>query len=454
MAEGTRTAVSGRTPDASPPHVVIIGGGFAGLYAARELAGAAVRVTLIDRRNHHLFQPLLYQVATAALAAPDVAAPIRRILRKQSNATVLLGEVGSLDPDGRSVALADGQRIGYDYLVLAAGTETSYFGNDDWKRHAPGLKSIGDAFEIRDRVLMAFERAERESDAERRARDLRFIVVGAGPTGVELAGALREIATKTLASDFRNIATDQAEVLLIDATGRVLPSFPEPLSRGAHEELERLGVVIRTGVRVKQIDDGGVQLESGERIASRAVLWAAGVVPSPLAEGLGGERTEDGRVLVDDDLSLPGHPELFVAGDLAAVRSDNGEWVPGMAPGAIQMGRHAARTILRDLERQPRQPFRYRHRGLLATVGRSHAVAEVAGRHFSGLMAWLLWVFVHIYWLIGFRERITVLFEWAWAWLTWQRSARVIVSAPPDLPGSNGDSGGAEDGVQPSEGGG
>ncbi len=408
-------------------HVVIVGGGFAGLYAARRLARAPVRLTLIDRQNHHLFQPLLYQVATAALSAPDVAAPIRRVLRRQRNATVLLGEVTSIDLERRTVELDGAERVPYDYLVLAAGTETCYFGNDGWRAHAPGLKSIDDAVDVRDRVLMAFERAERDSSPADRARDLRFVVVGAGPTGVELAGALREIAARTLASDFRNIATGAAEVFLVEAGERVLPGFPEAMSRQAKRELERLGVVVRTGERVQDIDGDGVRLESGERIEAGLVLWAAGVTTSSLVRDLDGEQTRDGRVLVRDDLSLPGRPEVFVVGDLAAVRRPNGEWVPGMAPGAIQMGRHAARMIADDLREKPRTPFRYRHRGLLATVGRSHAVAEVGGRQFSGFAAWLLWVFVHVFWLVGFRERLVVLFEWAWAWLTWQRSARVIV---------------------------
>ncbi len=413
------------------PHVVIVGGGFAGLYAARTLAGAAVRITLVDRRNHHLFQPLLYQVATAGLAAPDIAAPIRRVLRKQRNATVLLGKVTAIDPSARSITLDGHERLDYDYLLLAAGMRTAYFGNDALKAHAPGLKSIEDAFEMRRRILLAFEHAERERDPAQRARDLRFVIVGGGPTGVELAGALREIAMHTLAADFRNCDPASAEVVLIDGADRVLPSFPPDLSQRALAQLADLDVRVRSGEFVASIDERGVELASGERIEARTVLWAAGVEASPLAAQVGGERTRDGRVIVGPDLSLPDHPELFVLGDLAAVRTEDGDWVPGMAPGAIQMGQHAARAIRGDLNGAKRLPFRYRHKGLLATIGRSAAVAEVGGRHFGGFLAWLMWVFVHVFWLIGFRERLVVLAEWAWAWLTWQRAARVIVDPRP-----------------------
>ena len=412
--------------------VVIVGGGFSGLYAAKRLSRAPVRIQLIDRRNHHLFQPLLYQVATAALAAPDIATPIRHILSNQGNVTVLMEEVTDLDLEACRVHVRDGSSIGYDYLILATGSVTSYFGHEDWKRHAPGLKSIEDAFEIRRRVLLAFERAERNAKPAALDSQLRFLVVGAGPTGVELAGALREIAQKCLARDYRNFDPSRAEVLLLDGSDRVLPGFPPALSKAAAEQLEARGVSIRTGEFVEGMDEGGVVLKTGERIEAGTILWAAGVRPSPLAEALGAATTKDGRVLVQDDLSLPGHREVFVAGDLAAVRQENGDWVPGLAAPAIQMGRHAADSILQDLRNRERRPFVYKHRGLLATIGRSAAVAELGGRHFRGFPAWILWVFVHIFWLIGFRRRLLVLFEWAWAWLTWQRSARVILERRED----------------------
>jgi len=413
------------------PHVVIVGGGFAGLYAARALKGAPLRVTLLDRRNHHLFQPLLYQVATAGLAAPDVAAPIRRVLRRQANATVLLAEVTGIDPRARRVVLADGE-LGYDFLILAAGAETNYFGHEDWGAWAPGLKSIEDAFEIRRRILTAFEAAEREADPERRRRHLTFAIVGAGATGVELAGALREIAQRTLARDFRNFDPRETRVLLIDAGPRVLPEFPEALSARAHRMLEQRGVEVRTGRAVAHVDSEGVRLD-GEQIEAGTVLWAAGVRPSRLARDLDAPLDKAGRVRVQPDLSVPGHPEIFVAGDLACVEQE-GRPVPGMAPAAIQEGRHAAQMIRRDLEGLARRPFRYRDRGMLATVGRRAGVARLGGLEFAGLGAWVLWLVVHIAWLIGFRNRLVVLFEWAWAYFTYQRSARVILDVPSGRP--------------------
>ncbi len=410
-----------------PPRVVILGGGFGGLYAARALAGADVRVTVVDRRNHHLFQPLLYQVATAALAAPDVAAPIRSILRRQHNATVLLAEVQSVETAARRVHLGDAV-LDYDYLIVATGMESAYFGRDDWARFAPGLKSLEDAFEIRCRILMAFEHAERaEDDAERMAW-LTFAVIGAGPTGVELAGALREIATKTLTRDFRNIDPRTTRVVLVDLAERVLPTFPASLSKKAHVMLERRGIELRLGQRVLNLDDTGVELSHG-RLRARTVLWAAGVQPSAVARTLDAPLAKDGRVEVDADLSIPGHPEVFVIGDLAAVRRDDGGWVPGMAPAAIQEARAAASNLLRDLRGEERRPFRYRDPGLLATIGRAAAVARLGRFEFAGFVAWLLWLAVHVLWLIGFRSRIAVMFEWAWAYFTYQRSARVVVGA-------------------------
>jgi len=411
------------------PHVVIVGGGFAGLYAARALAGAPLRVTLVDRRNHHLFQPLLYQVATAALDSSDVAAPIRKVLRRQRNATVLLAEARRVDLARRRLELDSGA-LDYDHLIVAAGLRTTWFGHPDWRAHAPGLKSLEDAYEVRARVLQAFEAAERADDEGERRCWLTFAVVGAGPTGVELAGALREIAQRTLARDFRRFDPASARVLLIDATERVLHTFPEPLSRRARALLERRGVEVRTGTRVTGVDARGLDL-GGERLAARTVLWAAGVRGEALAESLEVELTRDGRVPVAPDLTLPGHPEVAVVGDLAAVRYGDG-WVPGMAPGAIQQGRHAARNIARALRGQPPLPFRYRDKGLLATVGRAAAVARVGGVDFGGGFAWALWLGVHIVWLIGFRNRLAVLFEWAWAYVTWQRSARVILRRPAE----------------------
>ncbi len=410
------------------PHVVILGGGFGGLYAARALAGAPVRVTLVDRRNHHLFQPLLYQVATAALAAPDVAAPIRRILRRQENATVLLAEAGAVDTVERRVVL-DEADLAYDYLVVATGMEHSYFGNDAWAEHAPGLKTIEDAFEVRRRVFLAFEHAEREPDAERRTPWLTFAVIGAGPTGVELAGALREIATRTLTRDFRNFDPAETRVVLVDLADRVLPTFPERLSERAAEMLRERGIELRLGSRVTGIDERGVTL-GDVLLPARTVLWAAGVKPSPLAAGLDAPLTPDGRVEVAPDLSVPGHPEIFVVGDLAAVRDGSG-WVPGMAPGAIQEGRAAAANVLRSVRGEERRAFGYRDRGVLATIGRSAAVARIGRFHLSGFLAWVLWLFIHVFWLIGFRDRLVVMFEWAWAYLTYQRSARVIVGTAP-----------------------
>lgn len=428
MAESAQAAAGTASPRDERPHVVIVGGGFAGLYAARALGDAPVRVTVVDRRNHHLFQPLLYQVATAALAAPDVAAPIRQVLRRQANTTVLLAEARRVDAGGRRLELDCGE-LRYDYLLVAAGSTNNYFGHDEWREHAPGLKSVEDAFAVRRRILLAFERAERETDPERRRALLTFAIVGGGATGVELAGALREIAQRTLARDFRHFDPRETRVVLLDAGPRLLEGFPEELSRRARELLETRGVEVYTDALVTAVDAGGVT--AGERrVDAATVLWAAGVRASPLGASLPAKRERSGRVIVESDLSLPGHPEIFVAGDLAYVERADGSPVPGMAPAAIQEGRHAVSCIRRDLEGRPREPFRYRDRGLLATVGRKAGVAEVAGRHFSGLPAWVLWLAVHIAWLIGFRNRLVVLFEWAWAYFTYQRSARVIVEIP------------------------
>jgi NADH dehydrogenase len=428
--------------------VVIIGGGFGGLNAAKQLRRAPVEVTLIDRRNHHLFQPLLYQVATAALSPADIAAPIRRVLSRQRNTTVILGEVTAIDVVTRRVRLDDGGAIEYDYLIVASGATHSYFGHDEWERFAPGLKTLDDATEIRRRFLLAFEMAERESDSGLRRARLTFIVVGAGPTGVELAGTMSELARRAIPADFRLIDTTSARVILLEALDRVLPAMPPDLSKRAQRDLEDLGVEVRLSSRVTQIDEGGVMI-SDERIAAHNVIWAAGVQASPLGALLGAETDRHGRVVVQPDLSIEGHPEVFVIGDLAKVVDPKSKReVPGVAPAAMQMGRFVARVIEREcraitapssasdsltpavsrprmLEGQ-RQPFRYRDKGLLATIGRAKAVAAIGRLHFAGLFAWLLWATVHILYLIGFRNRFAVMLNWAWAYVIFQPGARLI----------------------------
>lgn len=403
--------------------VVIIGGGFGGLNAARALKRARVRVTLIDRRNHHLFQPLLYQVATAALNASDIASPIRRILRHQKNAEVLLAEATSIDLAARSVILDKGS-VPYDYLIVATGARHSYFGHDEWAPNAPGLKSIGDALEIRRRVLLAFEEAEREPDPAKRQAWLRFVVVGAGPTGVELSGSLCEIAHHALARDFRHIDPTQAHVILLEGSGRVLPPYVPELSEKARQQLTRLGVDVRTGKVVTAIDDGGVNI-GDERIETRTVLWAAGVAGSRLGKELGVPLDRAGRVVVGPDLTIPGHPEVFVIGDLASLAID-GVPVPGVAPAAMQEARHTAKNIVLALEGKPLLAFRYRDKGSLATIGRSAAVADLGKIKLSGPVAWLAWLFIHILFLIGFRNRALVLFQWAWSFFSYDRGARLI----------------------------
>ena len=403
------------------PRVVIIGCGFGGLWAAQALRRAPVELTVIDRTNHHLFTPLLYQVATAGLSAPSVAGPIRHILAPQKNTTVLYGEVHSIDPARRVLTMENGEEIPYDYLILATGTSHSYFGHDEWAPYAPGLKTLEDALEIRRRVLLAFEQAERERDPAKRAAWLTFVVVGGGATGVELAGTFAEIARHTLRGEFRRIDPHNARVVLVEGADRVLPPYPPELSTKAQVALERLGVTVWPGRMVTGIDADGVSL-GAERLAARTVIWAAGVRSSPLGAALGAPLDRAGRVKVAPDLSVPGHPEVFVVGDLAAV-----EGVPGIAPAAKQMGRHAARNIIRRLDGRATAEFKYRDYGQLATIGRNAAVATIGRLKLSGFGAWLVWLVAHIYFLINFRNRLVVMIDWAWSYWTYQRYARIMI---------------------------
>jgi len=404
--------------------IVIVGCGFGGLFAARALRRAPVQVTVLDRTNHHLFQPLLYQVATAGLAAPAIAEPIRRTLARQANATVLFGEAERVDVAARKVVLEDGEALEYDRLILAPGATDSYFGHDDWRAHAPGLKTLADAFAVRQRILLAFERAEREADPARRAAWLTFVVIGAGATGVELAGTLAEIARHTLKGEFRRFDPRNARVVLVEGMDRVLPQYPPDLSERARVQLERLGVTVWLGRRVTGIDAQGVQL-GGDRLEAKTVIWCAGVAASPLGATLGVPLERGGRVIVEPDLSVPGHPEIQVVGDLAALPAHEPP-VPGVAPAAKQMGRHAARNLVAALAGRPTRPFRYRDYGQLATIGRSKAVAMFGNVHVWGWLAWITWLTAHIYFLIGFRNRLVVLIDWAWAYWTFERSARVV----------------------------
>ena len=404
--------------------MVIVGGGFGGLYAARALAHRPVRVTLLDRRNHHLFQPLLYQVATAVLNASDIAVPLRSVLRRATNITVLLAEVEKVELANRRLVLDRGE-IGYDALVLAAGASHSYFGHDEWEMLAPGLKTLEDALEIRRRVLLAYEAAEREQDGAERQALLTFVVVGGGPTGVELAGALGEISRQTIARDFRLIDPTKSRIVLLEGGSLILPTFPESLSRSAADALRRIGVEVRVRAIVTRVTPDAVWL-GGEQIRTRTVLWAAGVAATPLARTLGVPLDRSGRVLVEPDLSIPVHPEAFVVGDMCAFLHQTGAPLPGVAPVAIQQGRAVADNVLRRLRDAPTRPFRYRDRGSMATIGRAAAVAVVGRLKLAGLVAWLAWLFVHIMFLIGFRNRFLVLFEWAWAYVTWHRGARLI----------------------------
>jgi NADH:quinone reductase (non-electrogenic) len=414
------------------PHVVILGGGFGGLFAARALAGAPVRLTIVDRHNYHLFQPLLYQVATASLSPADIASPIRWILRHQRNVRVLLAAAQAIDVAGRSVSIEPGGSLPYDYLIVATGSAHAYFGHPEWARRAPGLKTLDDALEIRRQVLLAFEAAERESDPAVERRLLTFVIVGGGPTGVELAGALAEIARRSLRKDFRNIRPESARVVLIEGAPHILGTFPERLREAAKRSLERLGVEVLTGSIVSKVDETGVTWRpaadgaGGEgRVEAQTVLWAAGVAASPLAASLGVPLDRAGRVLAEPTLTVPGHGELFVVGDICALEQD-GRPLPGVAQVAMQGGAHAAANILRAIRREPLEPFRYRDYGNAATIGRGAAVVDIAGIKASGVLAWLFWLFLHIFWLIGFRNRAVVLGEWAWSYFTFQRRVRLI----------------------------
>ncbi len=406
------------------PHVIIIGGGFGGLYAAEALRRHPVRITLIDRKNHHTFQPLLYQVATAALSPGDIAAPIRGILRKSRNVEVLLGEVVDFDLAARRVRLPDFE-LSYDYLIVSTGARHSYFAHPEWETLAPGLKTIEDALEIRRRVLLAFEVAEAKATRGDDPGPLNFVIIGAGPTGVELAGALSEISRQSLARNFRFIDPSRARIILLEGASRVLPVYPEDLSRSAQQQLKDLGVEVHTGTLVTALESGRVRI--GETVLPASVtIWAAGVAASALGKKLGAPTDRAGRVLVQPDLTIPGHPEVFVIGDLAAVKDAEGKNVPGVAPAAIQMGRAAAASIGRDLRGAARQPFVYEDRGNLATIGRAAAVADFGRLRISGFFAWLTWLFVHLFWLIGFRNRVLVMVQWAWYYFTQQRGTRLI----------------------------
>jgi len=408
-------------------HVVIIGGGFGGIAAARALKRAPVRLTIVDRRNHHLFQPLLYQVATAALNPSDIASPIRRIVRRQRNASVILGEAVSIDARRKIVQLRDGE-VAYDFLIVATGATHSYFGHDEWLEPAPGLKTLEDAVEIRRRVLVAYEAAEREVDALEVANWMTFVIIGAGPTGVEMAGALAEISRRVLERDFRKIVPGRARIVLMEAGPRVLPAMSPESSASARRQLERLGVEVITQSAVTAIDDRGV-MHGGMRLDSRTVIWAAGVAASPLGKALGTSANvrldRAGRVIVNQDLSAADADGVFVIGDLASISSD-GKPVPGLSPAAMQEGRHAAKNILRLIRGAPTLPFRYRDKGTLATIGKAAAVADISGLHLGGLVAWLMWLFVHIFFLIGFRNRFIVIVEWAWTYVRNDRGARLI----------------------------
>jgi NADH dehydrogenase len=409
---------------APKPHVVIVGAGFGGLEAAQKLGKEEVRVTVIDRTNHHLFQPLLYEVATAALSPADIAAPIRGILNRFANTEVILGEVKSVNVAAKTLSTGDGD-IAYDYLILATGSRHSYFGHDEWEKLAPGLKSLEDAVEIRRRLLLAFEYAEKITDEAAKVAAMTFVIIGGGPTGVEIAGAIAEISRYTLAKDFRHIDPSSARVVLVEGDQRVLSGFPEDLSASAMKQLKDLGVEVRTGIHAKNLTDAGLEV-GDEFIPCRVKIWAAGNVASFVGKTLGVPADKAGRVIVNEDLTIPGHPEVQVIGDLANFSHQGGKPLSGVSPVAMQQGRHAVRNILAMIEGRKPQRFRYWDKGSMATIGRNKAVADLNFLHLSGLPAWLVWLFIHIIFLVGFRNRIVVLLQWAWAYLTFNKGARLI----------------------------
>jgi NADH dehydrogenase len=414
------------------PRVVIVGAGFGGLLAARTLARYPVQITLVDRQNFHTFQPLLYQVATAGLSPGEIAAPIRWIMRHYYNVEVLMSEVQDFDLSRRVVKL-EGEEVAYDYLILAAGASHAYFGHDEWEPFAPGLKTIEDALEIRRRVLLAFELAERQAVGNKQQVQLNFVVVGGGPTGVELAGTLAEISRQVLANEFRSIDPKRTRIVLLEGGPRILPAYPEDLSFSAQEQLRHLGVEVQTSALVTRVEPGAVEIGT-TKIPAAVILWAAGVAASPLGKKLGAPVDRAGRVLVNSDLSIPGHPEVFVIGDLAALKDEDGKWLPGVSPVAIQEGKATAHNIGRELQGEPRKNFHYWNKGSLATIGRAAAVADFGKIHISGFLAWLAWLFIHIFFLIGFRNRVIVMIQWAWSYLTYERGARLI-TGDTHLPG-------------------
>jgi NADH:quinone reductase (non-electrogenic) len=419
------------TQHVNRPRVVVIGAGFAGINAAKALAKAPVDITVVDRKNHHTFQPLLYQVALAVLSPAEIASPVRTVLRRSHNTEVLLGEVSGFDLQKRVVRL-DGLDLPYDYLIVGAGATHAYFGHPEWEEFAPGLKTLEDAIEIRRRVLMAFETAEREVIAGHACPPLTFVVVGAGPTGVELAGAISDIAGHHLKNEFRAIDPRQSKIILLEGGPRVLPVYPEDLSASAQRQLESMGVEVRTNAMVTSIEDGVVSIGK-EKIPAAVILWGAGVSASPLGKMLGVPTDRAGRVIVQPDLTVPGHPEVFVVGDLASAKRHNGQPVPGVAPAAIQMGKFAARQIKHSVAGKPREQFEYLDKGSLATIGRSHAIADFPGKiHISGYLAWLSWLFIHLFFLIGLRNRFFVMIEWAWAYITYNHGARLITATHSD----------------------